>query len=113
MRTTMRQVLFVVDVQASFSPPATLINNISSLLPLMPSVATVERHDESRVPFRRQLNWAPRPDDRSLIAAVRAFTNAGCSPPPEVIDSLPALNPARVLGCCSQADTGVLPARFA
>ena len=60
-RNAMRQVLLIIDVQPSFNPPAWLVDGINSLLGRMPSVATVERHDESVTPFARQLGWQPAP----------------------------------------------------
>lgn len=108
-----RQALLIVDVQASFAPPTGLIAAISRLLPYMPSVATVERHDEERVPFRRQLNWAPAVDDVSLVAADRVFVKHGYGPTPEILDHLRGLAVERVLVCGIQADTCVLAAGFA
>ena len=42
----MKQVLYIVDVQPSFNPPAALVAEITALAVTMPSVASVERHDE-------------------------------------------------------------------
>ena len=109
----MRQVLLIIDVQPSFAPPPQLIANIEKLLPLMPSVATVERHDETKVPFRRQLNWAPGPADDALIKADRVFIKYGYAPTLECIGYLRGLGPERVLVCGIQTDTCVLAAGFA
>ncbi|MBW6079223.1 hydrolase, partial [Pseudomonas aeruginosa] len=40
-----------------------MLEGIGQLLGRMPSVASVERHDESRTPFQRQLGWRPPLDD--------------------------------------------------
>ncbi|WP_191833703.1 MULTISPECIES: cysteine hydrolase family protein [Pseudomonas] len=109
----MRQALLIIDVQPSFNPPQWLIDGINSLLGRMPSVATVERHDESRTPFQRQLGWQPAKDDHSLIAADQVFIKYGYSPSPETIAHLRQLNPERVLVCGIQTDTCVLAAGFA
>lgn len=109
----MRQALLIVDVQPSFSPPEWLLNGIRPLIGAMPSVATVERHDESRTPFQRQLGWAPSLDDESLVAADRIFVKHGYRPSPETIDHLVDLKPDRVLVCGIQTDTCVLAAGFA
>jgi nicotinamidase-related amidase len=109
----MHQVLLIIDVQPSFNPPQWLIDGINSLLGRMPSVATVERHDESRTPFQRQLGWQPAKDDVSLIAADQVFVKYGYSPSPETIAHLKQLNPERVLVCGIQTDTCVLAAGFA
>jgi len=109
----MRQALLIIDVQPSFNPPQWLIDGINSLLGRMPSVATVERHDESRTPFQRQLGWQPAKDDDSLIAADQVFIKYGYSPSPETIAHLRQLNPERVLVCGIQTDTCVLAAGFA
>src|SRR3954467_8071699 len=93
----MRQVLLIIDVQPSFAPSPRLIADIKKLLPLMPSVATVERHDEAKVAFQRQLNWTPGPADDSLIEADRVFIKYGYAPTPETIEHLRALDPERVL----------------
>ncbi|MBT8767723.1 cysteine hydrolase family protein [Metapseudomonas boanensis] len=109
----MRQVLLVIDVQPSFSPPDWLVEGIRLLLGTMPSVATVERHDESRTPFQRQLGWSPAPDDDSLITADQIFIKHGYAPTPETIAHLKALAPERVLVCGIQTETCVLAAGFA
>ena len=109
----LRQALLVVDVQRTFSPPTWLIERIGSLLPLMPSVATLEIHNEDAVPFRRQLKWTPAADDRCLVAAERVFVKHGYAPSPETIAYLRSLAVERVLVCGIQADACVLAAGFA
>jgi nicotinamidase-related amidase len=109
----MHQVLLIVDMQPSFAPPAWLIQGIERLLPRMASVATVERHDEQRTPFLRQLQWAPAADDECLIRADRVFVKHGYCPPMALLAHLQALAPDRVLVCGIQADTCVLAAGFA
>jgi nicotinamidase-related amidase len=109
----MKQALMIVDVQRSFTPPASLVAGITRLLPQMPSVATLERHVESRVPFQRQLRWHPSADDESLVTADRLFVKHGYLPPLAAIDHLHDLGVARVLVCGIQAETCVLAAGFA
>ncbi|CUX48852.1 MULTISPECIES: cysteine hydrolase family protein [Agrobacterium] len=109
----MKQALYIVDVQPSFNPPASLVAEISALARTMPSIATVERHDESVTPFERQLGWKPGRDDVSLVPADRVFIKHGYGPPREVIDHLLSLKLDRVLVCGIQADTCVLAAGFA
>ena len=109
----MRQALLIIDVQPSFNPPPWLIDGIQALIGTLPSVATVERHDESRTPFQRQLGWHPAPDDNSLIAADRVFIKHGYAPSLETIDYLKSLNPDRVLVCGLQTETCCLAAGFA
>ena len=105
--------LMIVDVQPSFSPPAWLVARICALIGTMPSIATIERHDEERTPFQRQLGWAPGASDDSLVPADRVFVKHGYLSPPEAIEHLVALRPSRVLVCGVQADTCVLAAGFA
>ncbi|WP_439862687.1 isochorismatase family protein [Pseudomonas antarctica] len=109
----MRQVLLIIDVQPCFNPPAWLVDGINALLGRLPSVATVERHDERITPFARQLGWQPAPDDDSLIEADRIFIKHGYAPTPETIEYLKSLSPERVLVCGIQTDTCVLAAGFA
>lgn len=109
----MEQALLIVDVQQSFAPPDWLVAGIEPLLARMPSVATVEHHDEQRTPFQRQLGWAPARADQSLIRAQRVFVKYGYTPPPELIAYLKSLAVERVLVCGIQADTCVLAAGFA
>ena len=109
----MRQALLIIDVQPIFNPPGWLITGINRLIGTMPSVATVERHDEAVTPFARQLGWTPAPDDDSLIKADVVHVKHGYAPTPETVAHLKALNPERVLVCGIQTDTCVLAAGFA
>ncbi|MEC6743329.1 cysteine hydrolase family protein [Pseudomonas qingdaonensis] len=109
----MRQVLLIIDVQPSFNPPQWLVDGIASLIGRMPSVASVERHDESVTPFQRQLGWQPAAHDQSLVPADRIFIKHGYAPTAEMLDYLRQLNPERVLVCGIQTDTCVLAAGFA
>ena len=109
----MKQALFVVDVQTSFPIPAEILEGIRALSARMPSVATVERHDESVTPFEQQLGWKPGKADESLVAVDRVFVKYGYLPPPEAVDYLRTLQVDRVLVCGVQADTCVLAAGFA
>lgn len=109
----MRQALLVVDVQPSFSPPDALVGDISRLASLLPSVATVERHDEAVTPFERQLGWKPGTSDLSLVPVDRTFVKHGYLPPAELVEHLRELNVERLLVCGIQADTCVLAAGFA
>ena len=95
----MHQVLLIIDVQPCFNPPPWLVEGINALLGQMPSVATVERHDESRTPFARQLGWQPAADDQSLVAADKVFIKHGYGPTAELLDYLKSLCPERVLVC--------------
>jgi nicotinamidase-related amidase len=109
----MKQILFIVDVQPGFLVPLEILHGIRQLSAILPSVATVERHDESVTPFERQLGWKPGAADESLISANRVFVKHGYLPPPAAIDYLRGLRVDRVLVCGAQADTCVLAAGFA
>ncbi|WHA39718.1 isochorismatase family protein [Agrobacterium larrymoorei] len=109
----MKQALYIVDVQPSFNPPADLVRGIAELAAKMPSIASVERHDESITPFEQQLGWKPGKSDESLIATDRVFIKYGYAPPREAVDYLLSLKLDRVLVCGIQADTCVLAAGFA
>ena len=109
----MRQALLIIDVQPSFNPPDWLIEGVNRLIGTMPSVATVERHDEAVTPFQRQLGWAPGLDDESLVKADVVHVKHGYAPTPATVAHLKSLSPERVLVCGIQADTCVLAAGFA
>lgn len=109
----MRQALLIIDVQPSFAPPQWLIEGIRALVGTLPSVATVERHDEAKTPFQKQLGWHPAADDDSLIEADRIFIKHGYAPTPETIEYLKSLNVDRVLVCGLQTETCCLAAGFA
>jgi nicotinamidase-related amidase len=109
----MKTALLVVDVQKSFSPPKWLMDRIETLLPTMLSVATVERHDESEVPFQKQLGWSPGAADECLVDTDYAFVKHGYLPPPQLLSCLKAQAVERVFVCGLQAETCVLAAGFA
>ena len=109
----MKQALLIVDFQPSFPVPMDIVEGIRELARKVPSVAPVERHDESVTPFERQIGWKPGPADDSLVAADRIFIKHGYLPPLDAIDYLCDLQVERVLVCGVQADTCVLAAGFA
>ena len=109
---THRDALLAVDVQPGFNPPQWLVDRINRVSRAMPSVATIELHDESRVPFRRQLGWTPPPDEACLVTVDRVFTKHGYSPPEALVAHLRAQEVTRVFVCGIQADTCVLAAGF-
>jgi nicotinamidase-related amidase len=107
------QALLIIDVQPSFDPPQWLLDGIRKIVGKLPSVATVERHDESKTPFEKQLGWHPAPDDDSLIDADRIFIKHGYAPSIETIEYLKSLKVDRVLVCGLQTETCCLAAGFA
>lgn len=109
----MKQILLVVDVQPHFSPPDWLVDGAQSLARGMGSVATVELHDEEKVPFQKQLGWVPGRDEKSLVETDVTFIKHGYLPPQEMLDHLRKINPDRVLVCGIQTDTCLLAAGFA
>jgi len=109
----MKAALLVVDVQNSFSPPNWLTDRINILLPTMLSVATVERHDESEVPFQKQLGWSPGATDDCLVKTDHVFIKHGYLPPPQLLSCLKTQAVERVFVCGLQAETCVLAAGFA
>ena len=50
----MKQALLIVDVQPSFPIPIEILNGNQALCVILPTAATVERHDESDVNQRRR-----------------------------------------------------------
>ena len=102
----------MVDVQRSFTMPASMIDEIASLTTHFYTVATVERHDEAMTPFERQLGWKPGIHDECLIPAHRIFIKHGYLPPAEAIRHLKECAFERVLVCGVQADTCCLAAGF-
>lgn len=109
----MDRLLLIIDVQPCFSPPDWLVAGIESISGLMPTIATVERHNEDIVPFQRQHGWAPPANEQGLIKADRTFFKHGYLPSREMMDYLADVKPARVLVCGIQTDTCVLAAGFA
>ena len=107
-----KQILYVVDIQESFSPPDWLIKGAQKLADKFPSIATVERHNEDIVPFRGQLNWAPSINDKGLVNVDREFIKYGYTPPAAVMQYLNSLELERVLVCGMQTETCVLAAGF-
>ena len=109
----MKQALLVVDVQPGFPMAEALVAEIDALGRTLPTIATVERHDEAVTPFARQLGWKPPGMEESLVRADRVFVKHGYLPPPAAIDYLRELRVERVLVCGIQADTCCLAAGFA
>ena len=109
----MKQALLIVDVQSTFPISMEILSGIRELSAILPSIATVERHDESVTPFEGQLGWKPGKADESLISANRIFIKHGYLPPLAAIEYLRGLRMDRILVCGTQSDTCVLAAGFA
>lgn len=109
----MRQILLIVDVQSTFSPPDWLVSGIRALTQHVLAVATIELHDEKRTPFYEQLGWCPAVHDKSLIDTDQTFIKYGYAPSEATLAYLKSLNPDRVLVCGVQTETCVLAAGFA
>ncbi|MBH3426413.1 isochorismatase family protein [Pseudomonas alkylphenolica] len=109
----MRQVLLSVDIQSTFNPPQWLIDGVRVLSARIPTVVSVELHDEQVTPFQRQLGWHPAAEDESLIEADQVFIKHGYGPTAEMLAYLKQCNVERVLVCGIQTETCVLAAGFA
>lgn len=109
----MRQVLLIVDVQSTFSPSERLVDGIRRLSATIPTVASVELHDEQVTPFQRQLGWHPAAEDVALVEADKVFIKHGYGQTAETLAYIKSLNVERVLVCGLQTETCVLAAGFA
>ncbi len=109
----MKQAVLVIDVQPNFNPPRWLVERCQVLASSLPSIATVVRHDEAKVPFFEQLGWKPDLDNASLVQTDRTVIKHGYGPPSEVIEQFKNWKIERVLVCGIQADACVLAAGFA
>ncbi|MGI4839521.1 MAG: isochorismatase family protein [Janthinobacterium lividum] len=109
----MRQVLLIVDIQSTFSPPEWLVDGARAFSARIPTVASVELHDEQVTPFDKQLGWHPAAEDESLVEADKVFIKHGYGPTVETIAYIKQLGVERVLVCGMQTETCVLAAGFA
>ncbi|MDZ3992078.1 isochorismatase family protein [Pseudomonas sp. Teo4] len=109
----MQQVLLIVDVQSTFSPPEWLVDGLRAFSAKIPTIATVEIHDEQVTPFQRQLGWHPAAQDENLIEADKVFIKHGYGQTTETIEYIKQLGVDRVLVCGMQTETCVLAAGFA
>ncbi|QCI11970.1 cysteine hydrolase family protein [Pseudomonas putida] len=109
----MRQVLLIVDVQSTFSPPEWLVDGIRVLSASIPSIASVELHDEQVTPFERQLGWHPAREDECLVEVDQVFVKHGYGQTAEPLAYIRQLDVERVLVCGIQTETCVLAAGFA
>ncbi|MDF9620333.1 isochorismatase family protein [Pseudomonas entomophila] len=109
----MRQVLLIVDVQSTFSPSERLVDGIRRLSATIPTVASIELHDEQATPFQRQLGWHPATEDVALVEADKVFIKHGYGQTAETLAYIKGLNVDRVLVCGLQTETCVLAAGFA
>jgi nicotinamidase-related amidase len=109
----MRQVLLSVDVQSTFNPPQWLVDGVRVLSARIPTIVSLELHDEQVTPFQRQLGWHPAAQDESLVEADRVFVKHGYGPTAEMLEYLKQCGAERVLVCGIQTETCVLAAGFA
>lgn len=109
----MRQVLLIVDIQSTFSPPEWLVDRARWLSARLPTIASIELHDEQVTPFQRQLGWHPAAEDECLVEVDRVFVKHGYGQTAETLDYIRQLGVERVLVCGMQTETCVLAAGFA
>lgn len=109
----MRQVLLIVDIQSTFSPPEWLVDRARWLSARLPTIASVELHDEQVTPFQRQLGWHPAAEDECLVEVDRVFIKHGYGQTAETLEYIKQLGVERVLVCGMQTETCVLAAGFA
>lgn len=109
----MRQVLLIVDIQSTFSPPEWLVDGARAFSAMIPTIASIELHDEQVTPFDKQLGWHPAAEDESLVEADKVFIKHGYGPTVEIIAYIKQLGVERVLVCGMQTETCVLAAGFA
>ncbi|MDW9405262.1 isochorismatase family protein [Pseudomonas soli] len=109
----MQQFLLIVDVQSTFSPSEKLVDGIRVLSAHIPTIASVELHDEQVTPFQRQLGWHPASEDVALVEADKVFVKHGYGQSAETLDYIKSLGVERVLVCGLQTETCVLAAGFA
>ena len=109
----MRQVLLIVDIQSTFSPPEWLVDRARWLSARLPTIASVELHDEQVTPFQRQLGWHPAAEDECLVEVDRVFVKHGYGQTAETLEYIKQLGVERVLVCGMQTETCVLAAGFA
>ncbi|MCU1732669.1 MULTISPECIES: isochorismatase family protein [unclassified Pseudomonas] len=109
----MRQVLLIVDIQSTFSPPEWLVDRARWLSARLPAIASVELHDEQVTPFQRQLGWHPAAEDECLVEVDRVFVKHGYGQSAEALEYIKQLGVERVLVCGMQTETCVLAAGFA
>ncbi|UVL54393.1 cysteine hydrolase family protein [Pseudomonas sp. B21-035] len=109
----MRQVLLIVDVQSTFSPPEWLVDGVRALSERILTIASIELHDEQVTPFEQQLGWHPAAEDESLVEADKVFIKHGYGQTAETIEYIKQLGVERVLVCGIQTETCVLAAGFA
>jgi nicotinamidase-related amidase len=106
----MYQALLIVDVQTAFGPPDWLVKGIQALANQIPSVATIELHDEE-VTFK-PIELEPSVSDENLVQADQLFVKHGFGPSAATMQHLKQLNPERVLVCGIQTETCVLAAGY-
>lgn len=109
----MRQLLLVVDIQSTFNPPEWLVDGARAFSAMIPTIASVELHNEQVTPFERQLGWHPAAEDESLVEADKVFVKHGYGQAAEAIEYIRQLGVERVLVCGMQTETCVLAAGFA
>lgn len=109
----MQQVLLVIDVQSTFSPPEWLVDGVRAFSARLPAIASIELHDEQATPFHKQLGWHPAVEDHCLVEVDKVFVKHGYGPTAELIAHIKEMGVERVLVCGLQTETCVLAAGFA
>ncbi|MNH17690.1 Isochorismatase family protein [compost metagenome] len=79
----------------------------------IPTIASLQLHDEQVTPFERQLGWHPAAEDECLVEADKVFVKQGYRQTAETIEYIRGLGAERVLVCGLQTETCVLAAGFA
>lgn len=107
----MKRCLVAVDVQGFFRPSAGMVAQINQLAQSMPTVATLMKHDEAKVPLAKF--GRPIPMDNSLmISCTNVHEKYGFAIPQGVVDWLKMQAPDEVIVAGGHTDGNVLSAGF-
>lgn len=105
----MKRCMVAVDVQNFYRPSPGVVAQINQLSQTMPTVATLLRHNEARVPLAKMGKPVPL-DSSVLVTTSNVYEKFGYTLPNELLAWLRSHDPEEVLVTGGHTDANVLAA---
>lgn len=107
----MKRCMVAVDIQGFYRPSQGMVHQVNQLAMSMPTVATLYKHDETKIPLAKLGRTIPM-DQGTSVATSTVFEKYGFGIPPAAIEWLRGQAPDEVLIVGGHTDANLLSCGF-